>query len=414
MFRGAGVLLPVAFFLLAESYGRAQAGLGVSVAGQDAAEARRLANAMPQYYNLKWGDLQLRLQSSLGIEGNDNVNLSQSNREADVMFNPQLAIRASYPLSQQNTLNLDINGGYSFFVQHPNLDQFFVKPGTALSFDIYVKNVLLNIHNSLTVINQGYNNPTVSGVGDYSYLENASGLSATWDLNMVELSAGYDHLLRQSLTSINTENGNQDLFFASAGVRVNSDSKIGVEGTAGIIGYDQNELNGGVQYSAGLFYNAKLTENISTKLSVGYFLYGINSTGITITNNFQSSVDAAYGSVSLTHRVNARLNYSLEGGRQIQTGMFSDTLDLYYVRLQANSDVVRKFPITASFSYENGTETGGEAEKMVRFGYGAGVAHLLTRKLSSSLSYLGYIRDSNLPQGRYVQNLVSLTLTYSF
>lgn len=387
----------------------------MSLAGEQAAEARRLQNAMPEYYNLKWGDLQLRLQSSLGIEANDNVNLVQSNREGDILFNPQIGIRASYPLSQQNTLNLDVNGGYSFFLQHQNLNQLFIQPGTALSFDIYIKNVLLNIHNRLFVVNEAFNNPAVSGVGNYSYLENASGLSATWDLNRVELSAGYDHVLRAAVTSsINTENGSQDLFFVSADTPVGPTSKAGLEATAGISRYDEASLNGGVQYSIGPYYEAQVSDKISVKLSTGYFLYNLDATGNTTNNNFQSFVDAVYGEVSLTHRVNPWLNYSLEGGRQIQTGMFSDTLDLYYVRLNANSDIVQKFPMTASFSYENGTETGGEAEKIQRFGYGASVSRQLTRKLTSSLWYQGYDRGSNIPLGRYTQNMISLTFAYSF
>jgi hypothetical protein len=393
-----------------------QEGLRMSLAGEEAAAARQKANGMPDYYNLKWGDFQLRLQSSLGIEADDNIRLVQSNRESDILFSPGVGIIASYPLSQQNTLNLNVNGGYSFYLQHHDLNQFFVRPGTELSFDFYIKDaVLLNVHNRLTVINQAFDNAAVGGRGNYSYLENTSGLSATWDLNLVEIVGGYDHVLRRSLTSAaDTQNGSEDLFHSSAGFRVGSASRAGVEGTVGLIRYDQPTLNGGIQYTAGLFYKGQLSQNISMRISGGYYIYNLDSTGITTNNNFQSSVDAFYGSINLTHRVNSRLNYALEAGRQLQTGLFSDTLDLYYARLQADWGFVRKFPFSASFSYENGDETGGAAEKIQRFGYGAGVSWAVTRKLASRLWYQGYTRNSNIPSGRYTQNQVSLTLNYSF
>ena len=242
-------------------------------AGEQAEEARHNENATPGYYNLKWGDFQLRLRSSLDIEADDNVTLVQSNREGDILFNPKLMMTASYPLSQENTMNLDVGAGYLFYVEHPGLDQIFVQPGTALSFDIYIKDVLLNLHDRVSVVNQAYQNSAVGGLGNYSYLENVSGLSATWDLNRVELSAGYDHVERQSLTSsIDTENGSEDLFFSKAGLHVSDTSEVGLEGSAGIIQYDQASLNGGVQYSIGAFYQAQLTANISTRLSAGYFI----------------------------------------------------------------------------------------------------------------------------------------------
>ena len=75
---------------------------------------------------------------------------------------------------------------------------------------------------------------------------------------------------------------------------------------------------------------------------------------------------------------------------------------------------MRKFPITASFSYENGEETGGAGEKIERFSFGAGVSRVLTQKLTSSLWYQGYVRHSNLPIGRYTENNLTLTLSYSF
>jgi hypothetical protein len=134
----------------------------------------------------------------------------------------------------------------------------------------------------------------------------------------------------------------------------------------------------------------------------------------TIANTNKTTVDAVYCSLSLNHQVNAHLDYDIEAGRQVQAGLFSNTLDLYYARISANWDIVRKLPVTTRFSYENGSESGGIGEKIERFGFGIGCSHAITQKLSSSLYFEHWLRYSDLPNRNYTQNRVMLTLNYSF
>ena len=57
----------------------------ISSAGAEAAEARRKTTESTDY-NLKYGPVTLRRSSALGIEGNDNVNLSEDDPQADFSF----------------------------------------------------------------------------------------------------------------------------------------------------------------------------------------------------------------------------------------------------------------------------------------------------------------------------------------
>src|SRR5439155_18097119 len=175
------LLLSPFFFLLSSVY--AQETLRMSLAGAEAAEARRKAASTLGYYNLKLGPAALRFGSSLGVEFNDNVNNAATNAEADVSFRPALNAQLLWPVTDQNSLNLNVGAGYSVYVQHPKLDQVFLTPGSELSFDIYAGNFWINLHDRVSITDNAYQDPTVSGTGDYEQFQNALGISATWDLN---------------------------------------------------------------------------------------------------------------------------------------------------------------------------------------------------------------------------------------
>lgn len=422
--RQSAILIALLFLVFAP-FVHGQETIQYSAAGERAAADRRLANTLPDYYNLKLGDFQLRLESSLGVEGNDNVRLVRTNQESDIILSPGLNMTASYPLSLENTLNLKVGVGYWYYLEHQDLSRIYITPGTELSFDFYIKDVVLNLHDRIQVINQNYSNPSLGGNGVYSYLENSSGITATWDLNKLQLTLNYDHVVRMSLvTNVQTQDGTEDLVSGSAGLWLNPVMLAGVQIGAGLIQYDTAELNGGVQYNAGVFYKWQVSQFITLSTTLGYYIYQMDPFNqVTLvstspptlkTNRVSRTTDAFYGSVIITHRVNEQLSYHVEGGRQMQTGLFSDTLDLYYARLHADWNLVRKTPIATWVSYENGTETGGAGEDLERYGVGVSVSRAITQKLSSSLSYQHWLRYSSVSAGNYSQNQVLLTLNYRF
>src|SRR5438552_13461077 len=106
------ILLGVSLLVLAPHAGRGQETVRMSLAGAEAAEARRKANSSIGYYNLKLGLAAVRVSSSLGIEGNDNVNNTATNAEADVSFRPSVNLQLLWPVTDQNSLNLTIGACY--------------------------------------------------------------------------------------------------------------------------------------------------------------------------------------------------------------------------------------------------------------------------------------------------------------
>src|SRR3954463_8281043 len=130
---GCALLLPLC---LSASALRAQDAVRPSLAGEAAAEARRQSiEQIP--YNLLLGPVRFRFSITTGIEYNDNINLAERNKQDDIIFRPQFNINAIWPVTQLNTLRLDLGLGYGFYLEHPNANTngVLIQPGSQLSFD---------------------------------------------------------------------------------------------------------------------------------------------------------------------------------------------------------------------------------------------------------------------------------------
>src|SRR5438046_9124850 len=95
-----------AFVLLAESYSvRAQDAVRPSLAGEQAAEARRQdIEHIP--YNLMTGPIKYRVSATVGLEYNDNINLSENRPEDNLIIHPQVTINHLWPVPQLNHLRM--------------------------------------------------------------------------------------------------------------------------------------------------------------------------------------------------------------------------------------------------------------------------------------------------------------------
>src|SRR5438046_5717952 len=95
----------------------AQDAVRPSLAGEEAAEARRQdIEHIP--YNLVTGAIKYRISATLGFEYNDNINLSENSPEGDFIIHPQVTINALSPVTQLNTLRVDIGLGYPLYLDH--------------------------------------------------------------------------------------------------------------------------------------------------------------------------------------------------------------------------------------------------------------------------------------------------------
>ncbi|HEY5041016.1 MAG TPA: hypothetical protein VIK53_03360, partial [Verrucomicrobiae bacterium] len=139
-----------------------QEALRISMAGDLAAESQHQATSSLGYYNLLLGPTAWRFSSGLNLEYDDNVRLQQ-NGESDLIFQPSLNTQMHWPLTLKNSLDVSLEVGYSEYLQHQDLSQFFINPGSGFSFDVYVGDFKINLHDRITITEYSYQNPGASG-----------------------------------------------------------------------------------------------------------------------------------------------------------------------------------------------------------------------------------------------------------
>src|SRR5256885_2268985 len=180
----------------------AQDALRPSLAGQEASEARQEdVSRIP--YNLLLGPVRFRVGASVGFEYNDNVTYSEVNEQDDFIITPNVTLDAIWPVTQLNTLRLDVGVGYSFYLDHSsyNTDSVLIAPKSQLAFDIFVGDFRINLHDRFQLQQDPIQQGALSNVQDYGRFENTAGVSVLWDLNKILLQIGYDHYNFVSTTS---------------------------------------------------------------------------------------------------------------------------------------------------------------------------------------------------------------------
>ena len=385
----------------------------MSLASAEAAAARRQSASTIGYYNLKLGPTGWRFGSTLGLEFNDNVFYTENNT-ADFILRPGLTTEMLWPLTEANSLNLSLGAGYSYYTQNSDLSRWFVTPGSELAFDIYTGDFWINLHDRFSIEQNTYQDPTVVGVGDYSRLENTVGATTTWDLNKMVLALNLDHLNYVQISGDNPQpDGQYELASLQAGYVLKPQTLVGAQVGGGYLQYsgDNVVFNSAFQWNAGLFMQSPLTEYISATASAGYTSYSPETdSGFVRAEDFSG----VYADVSLKHRLNEYVTYTLSGGRTIQLGFYSGTVDLYYARWSANWKLIEKVGVGTTFSYEAGEQFSQSLEEFKRWGAGLNLTRQMGRKISAGLSYQFYSRNSNLDGGDYVANIASLNLNWTF
>src|SRR5437588_2080790 len=248
--RKSVTLLFVTSMLVATAGVYAQDAVRPSLAGQEASQAREQdVSRIP--YNLLLGPVRFRVGATVGVEYNDNINYSDdgsavvigpfgptvvsAHSQDDVIVTPNLTIDAIWPVTQLNTLRLDLGIGYSFYLDHSknDTDAILIAPKSQIAFDIFVSDFRINIQDRMQLQQDPIQEGALSNVVDYGRFENTAGVSVVWDLNKLILQIGYGHY---NFIATNSDfdylNRNAEMVGGSAAFIVNPTITIGAEGNA--------------------------------------------------------------------------------------------------------------------------------------------------------------------------------------
>jgi hypothetical protein len=423
---------------------RAQDAIRPSLAGESAAEARRQSiDKIP--YNLQLGPIKFRFSATMGFEYNDNINLAEdasaflpsptgpvlvtTQKQSDFILRPQVNVDALWPITQLNTLKLDLGVGYAMYLDHSNYNtnSVLVSPGSQLAFDIFVADFRINLHDRFSLEQNPVAELALSNVADYGRFQNTAGVSVLWDLNRAVATLGYDHYTFISTTStFDYLNRNAEMVTGSLAFTPNSVMTIGVEGSFVHTYYDQNILNDSDTYSGGGFVETQITNYLRLRVAGGYQVINFDNTGLV---NDAHNLNDYYANALLTHRVSAVLSHSLSVGHETQLGVNSNYVKLNYVRHTATWNILYHTLLSTELFYEDADDSGGSfvplpgvpfafnpfvAEHIHRYGGALTLGYQLTQHVTLGLRYQYTQKDSDQPLRNYRQNSIALDGTYSF
>ena len=332
--RKSVMLLFVTSMLVATAGVYAQDAVRPSLAGQEASDAREQdVSRIP--YNLLLGPVRFRVGATVGVEYNDNINYAddgtavipnpigpgfitiRSNSQDDVIVTPNLTLDAIWPVTQLNTLRLDLGIGYAFYLDHSknDTDYILVAPKSQIAFDIFVSDFRINIHDRMQLQQDPIQEGALSDVVNYGRFENTAGLSVLWDLNKLLLQVGYDHYNFVSTTNrFDYLNRNSEIVQGSAAFIVNPTITVGAEGNAVFTRYDQSVLSDNKDYSVGGFVELALTNNLKVRAAGGYQWIDFDHNFVTFAFGpftflvpDQKDLQDYYANGLISHRINAQL-----------------------------------------------------------------------------------------------------------
>ncbi len=393
---------------------RAQEALRDSLTGQAAAQARNVQmESLP--YTLKSGDFKLLVAPSLDLNWNDNINIARTGALQDFIVEPQVQLTASYPITAQQVLSLNVGAGYQKYLEHDRYSTLDLQSGSELSFDIYVKDFWFNLHDRGNFIQDTSQQPDLANTANFATINNTAGFSATWDLNKITLSAGYDH---QNVIATTTQYESQDsaveMVYARAGLQVYPGVTTGVETTAAFTSYEYMVLNNNQNYSAGVYADWLPGKALEVQVRGGYTITQIQHTSLSVET---SDLPSWYAGLNITHQITDAISYSLDAGHEVQSGIQSDEVEDYYARPSVQWKIIKDVGLTTGLSYEHGNQGEGNVfgnltETYDWLGANLSVTYSITKRLSTALNYRLTIRSSNLPTDEYTQNVVGIALTY--
>jgi hypothetical protein len=407
--------------LCAASFVYAQDAVRPSLAGERAAESRRQdIDRIP--YNLIAGPIRFRFSATVGAEYNDNITYADVNTQEDVIIRPGIDIDAIWPITQLNTLRLDLGLGYAFYLDHSenNTNGILITPKSQIALDVFVGDFRINVHDRMLLQQDPIQQPAFGNTADYGRFENTAGVGLLWDLNKALVTLGYDHYTYISTTDqFDYLNRNAEELSGAVDVLVSSTTGVGVEGNAVFTYYDQHVLNDSDTYSVGGFVESQLTNNLKVRAAGGFQWIDFDRNFVDFFGAFlapdQKDVEDFYANILIGHRLNSMFSQSLSAGHENQLGVNSNFITLNYVRHTTTWNIIRRTLLSTEFFFEDAEESGGFIdENFQRLGGAITLGYQLTPHVTLGARYQYTTKDSDVPLRDYNQNRVSIDGTYSF
>jgi hypothetical protein len=368
-------------------------------------------------YNLRFGPLTGRLHGSLQTEYSDNINLSQTDPQADVFFFPNFGVGFQWPISPQNILEFSLGLGYRAYIDHPELNSISVTPDSKLVYQLRVGRVNIELHDQFQLQVDPLSRVDISGGSGGSLLNfqriiNDAGVQAEWPARRnLTLVSSYDYTIDRSINNSFTSLDRDDHTIAVGGfTKLGSAWTVGINGAFTITDYLQRIQNDGISYSMGPQISFKATRFIIIDANVAYTHSEFDQSGVIIDDSEFNGISFA---LAIRHNINSRMTQNIRAARSVSPGFGSNFNDLTVLQYGLGWRMNSLISLNTTFAYEHLDQSGG-GETADRYLWYLGTGWQVARRWNLGLGYSFAWKDSDVAFRDYRQNRVTLDLTHEF
>ena len=379
-------------------------------------------------YNIRIGMLDLSLAAGIGFEFNDNIALSEFNRQSDIIFRPQFDIEGAIRFSETSRLRLGVGLSYAKYFEHSRYDSdsILISPTSAIAWTAEMGAFKVTIRERIAYQEDPFDQPTLN-VANYRRWENQAGIQVDWDANQyTKISVGYDRydLWTTDPAYAAIDHSINTVFFRpsfQAGPRFN----VGLNASYSMFDYKSPSHSDGHSLLVGPFVRWKVNDFTDVYAEVGFQQSSFdNSTVFTIVDRITGAVTGSgldneegsswYAKVDIVNRPTENIRQKLSFSKTAELGYQSNFYDLYHVEYSIDFKIHEKTTLRPTFFYEFYKTSGPAAEEAHRFGAALGLYHVFSENFTAGIDYRYLVKDSNQNGADYYQNLGMLSLYYKF
>jgi hypothetical protein len=388
-------------------------------------------------YNFAAGPLRFSLAAGVGIEWNDNVYLSDNNRESDFVIRPTLDLDTRWRFTELNTLRLNVQASYAKYLDHSDLDTdgVLISPNSELEGTFYIGTIKFTLRDRFSYQEDTYDQPALSNVATYKRYENQAGIQMDWQINQsLDLPIGYDHYnLWTAGNEFDEQDRAIDTIYTRPSVQITPAIKVGLSAAYSFIDFDSDLRADGDNLLVGPFVEVQVSEYTNIYAEAGYqglqfdggtnfsadALASLNLTDAqraSLGNSLQDTDDSNswYAKLEIQNKPSELFRHRLFGSKTSEVGFGSNYYDLYHIEYDAEWKITEKTEVGPTLFYEYYETSGDLGEKAHRYGATFGLRHHFTNSVTLGLDYRFILKDSNLQDADYYQNLAFLSLYYKF
>ncbi|MGC3988821.1 MAG: outer membrane beta-barrel protein [Chthoniobacteraceae bacterium] len=372
------------------------------------------------HYNMALGPVRFNVAAGVGLEWNDNINLSDTNRKSDFILLPSANLDSAWRISDLNTLRFSIGVSYAKYFSHPQFDShsLLLSPTSALAFTMQVNTLKITLKDSFSYQEDPYDLPvgtaaTQDGNQNYRHFENNAGIQLDWAINQdFTLTGGYEHynlwVFNDAYKSLQHY---ADTVYLRPAVRVAPSVILGVNGSVTWVKYDENVQNGGTNYMLGPFIDISVSDSTHLFVEGGIQDFKFDHNG-TVADS--SNANTWYLRSEITNKLTENLSQRLAFTKTTEVGFGTNYYNIYHVEYGAVWNVLPSLTLEPSVFYEHYTTSGNQGETANRYGAAIGLRYILSPSLTLSADYRFLLKDSDIDGGDYRQNLVLISIYYNF